>query len=171
MFKKEIEAAAAKYSLDKDVIASVIVQESAGFPFAVRYEPAFYRRYMANKGIDTLSGFVPSKHVPVNGVPNPSLDTELNLRSTSFGLMQVMGETARSIAQFKDPWLTKMLIPEIGIDVGCTVLRHYLSRAEGRYKQALSMYNSGTGNSERGLRYAEQVLTRIKNNKHLFVMK
>jgi soluble lytic murein transglycosylase-like protein len=40
-------AAAAAHSLDPALVCAVCEQESSWDPFAIRYEPAFYDRYVA----------------------------------------------------------------------------------------------------------------------------
>lgn len=117
-----IEAKAKAHGLDAALVAAVIEVESAGDPFAVRYEPNF-------------------KYVRV-GDAKPgacSTQTELNIQRTSWGLMQVMGSTARDFGL--TGWITTLVEPELGIEFGCRVL----AKKVGLFGEAqgLGAYNAG----------------------------
>lgn len=124
------------YGLDPTLVCAVIEQESGGDPWAIRFEPAFYEKYVASMGL------------------NP---TEAYSRSFSFGLMQVMGEVAREVG-FKGKWLSALCDPETGIDVGCRVLKLKLQKAKGDVARGLQFWNGG-GNPD----YASQVMARMGN--------
>lgn len=159
MFGPLINKHALAMGLRPDVVAAVIIQESNGEPFAARYEDAFYQALLANKKRQELAGFVP--------YPTPTLATEKRLRATSIGLMQVMGDSARWIGKVTANYLTVLCEPDIGIEVGCKVLKFYLDKERGDYHRALSRYNSGRPDSQRGMRYAEEVLGRVSRGEHL----
>src|SRR5712671_5546505 len=104
-------AVAVKYGLDTALVCAVCDHESAGWqPYAVRYEPGFYDRY-----ISTMHGLT---------------QTEKTMRATSFGLMQVMGQTAREYG-FSGHFLTELLDPETAILYGCRKLKHELDMHGG----------------------------------------
>ena len=105
-----VNTQALAHNLRTDIVACVIIQESGGDPFAIRWEPAFYNAHLAGKAAHDLSGFVPS--------PSPNLSTELLQRSMSFGLMQVLGDTARWCAKSTFPYLTVLCDPDKGVDAG-----------------------------------------------------
>lgn len=132
-----IERTAEKYDLDPELVAAVILQESSGEVSAGRYERAFYRRYLAGKGRKKLLGFVPQ------GV---TLETERVWRSQSWGLMQIMGQTARENG-FKEKWLCDLKDPWHNIEMGCKLLRKWLgsdsSNDTEAVKRALLRYNGG----------------------------
>ncbi len=73
--------AAGKYNLPENLILAIIDVESGGDPWAIRYEPAFYTRYIVGKPTKVFG--------PV------SKETEQKARATSWGLMQIMGQVAR----------------------------------------------------------------------------
>ena len=148
-------------NLRPDIVACVILQESGGDTMACRYEKQFYETYLANKAKAQLAGFVP---------PKASLDTEKNGRAISWGLMQVMGDTARWCAKFSGNFFTSLCDPDIGVRVGCLVLAHDLEMEKGNYIAALSRYNSGTSNSTLGLKYANEVLARALRKEHLTIL-
>lgn len=125
------------YQLDPPLVCSVAEQESSWNPFALRFEPAFYDRYM--KGITTIS------------------DTERHSRAFSWGLMQVMGQVARE-AGFKGMYLSMLSDPYSALDVGCRVLKGKLALHPGNIEAGLLSWNGG-GNIE----YGKQVLARVAN--------
>jgi len=128
--------------LDPALVCAVIEQESAWNPWAIRYEPAFYERYIA----------------PATGASNPhgSLsESEARARAFSWGLMQVMGQVARENG-FKDQFLSVLCDPEKGIAVGCRVLAKKLAAAGGNATRSLLAWNGGANPA-----YAQQVLARL----------
>lgn len=143
---------AVKYELKPEVVACVVLKESKGDTFAWRWEEKFWKDNLEDKRREELSGFVPP------GLP--SLYDEKQQRSSSYGLMQVLGETARWCAKFKGPYLTALCDPEIGMDVGCKVLRFYLDRAKGDYSKALKYYNGSQS-------YANEVLDMVARKEYL----
>lgn len=92
--------AAARHGLAPEIVCAVCEQESSWNPWAIRYEPAFRQRYVAPLGLPP---------------------TEEIARSTSWGLMQVMGETARE-AGFSEKFLSALADPATGLEFGCIVL-------------------------------------------------
>ncbi len=174
-----IRVKSAKYNLDPKVVAAIVLQESSGRIFASRYEPGFYRRYIGHLDKRDLLGHVPR---------TITLGTEKVHRSTSWGLMQIMGETARGQDFDKDD-MPELCLPENNIEIGCRYLRHllnldsnktlaeaqqtkffkdYLSKTpptepeeETRIKMALLRYNGG-GNHK----YPSHVISRVKRGEY-----
>lgn len=172
-----IRVKASKYELPIEIVCAIIWQESHGDGDAFRYEPGFYRRHLAQLKRHELSGFVPEKL--------PTLNTEKVCRATSWGAMQVLGETARAHG-FKDEKLWKLVYWENSLEFGCKYLRNrlnldskkklsecaelpffkqYLVKARLtedekilRYKMAFLRYNGG-GN----LLYPEEVWKHVTN--------
>jgi soluble lytic murein transglycosylase-like protein len=124
---------AAKYGLDPFLVCAVIEQESNWNPWAMRYEPGFFSRYIADKNLEA---------------------TEASARATSFGLCQVMGEVAREEG-FGGRFLTQLCDPDIGIEYGCRKLQQCFS-VHGDPETALLAFNGG-GNPD----YGKQVLARV----------
>ena len=116
-------AAARTHALPEELVCAVCDHESGGWdPFAVRYEPAFERRYD-----------------PVDPVKQP---TEHFARAVSFGLMQLMGETARELG-FVGKYLTQLCDPLTGIEFGCRKLARCMAARPADVRAALLMYNGG----------------------------
>jgi len=94
-----------KYSLPINLIKAIIEVESSGNKYAIRYEPNF--RW--TKNIDKYSGSYQSKA------------TEKNAQKTSWGLMQIMGGTARELG-YDETFLSGLLDERTNIELGCKYL-------------------------------------------------
>jgi len=154
MYRDLINAHALAHNLRPDVVAGIILQESNGDTFAWRFEEAFFEQRLRDLKREALSGWVPKQ----GGLP--SLFDEKVQRACSFGLMQVLGDTARWCGKAQTPFLTALCDPDMGIDVGCRVLSFYLGKGKGDYRTALKFYNGSWA-------YADKVLDRIKRNEHV----
>lgn len=118
-----IESKATKYNLDPDLVEAHILQESSGIPTATRFEPAFYERYV----------------LPVNLKDQ----VEARGRSTSFGLMQIMGQVARELG-YQGAWSGLMDI-DTNLEYGCKKLaKCYIKYGKKDIKEGIAAYNSGT---------------------------
>lgn len=129
--------AANQCGLEPALVAAVCEQESGWNPWAIRYEPAFYQKYI----------------VPLN----LKSATEAQARAFSYGLLQCMGEVARE-AGFKGVFLAELCDPEVNLEIGCKILKAKIDRAHGDVHQGLQFWNGG-GNPD----YADQVLARKVN--------
>ncbi len=146
-----IKKYASEYDLDNKIVYGVVMQESRGDQFAVRYEKHY-------KWIED-----PKKHKP----NICSTDTEIELQKMSFGLMQMMGGVFRQLGF--EGWLTKVMIdPYIQLDYGC----RFLARKIKRYglKGGVCSYNSGSPimdshNEYRNIGYYDKVISYSKELK------
>jgi soluble lytic murein transglycosylase-like protein len=135
-------AAALNAGLDPALMCALIAHESAGWKqYAVRYESGFYARY-----IDSMKGLNP---------------TEKTLRATSFGLCQIMGQTARELG-FGGDYLTELLDPLENCKFGCRKLKACLDNEGQDVRRALLRYNGG-GNAH----YPDLVLIHYKDYAYL----
>jgi soluble lytic murein transglycosylase-like protein len=111
--------AAAAQTLDPNLVCAVVEQESAWNPWAMRYEPAFFTKYVAPLYTN-----------------NKIAATEAYSRGFSWGLMQVMGQVARETG-FDALFLSSLCDPEQGLAVGCKVLRKKFDAMAGDPTRAL----------------------------------
>ena len=109
---------AAAHTLDAALVCAVIEQESSWNPYAMRYEPTFFSRYVAPLYTN-----------------NKITASEAWARGFSWGLMQVMGQVAREhgFAASEHPFLSELCDPEQGITVGCRVLSAKLALASNDF--------------------------------------
>ena len=121
-YRQEIEAAAARFGLDPDLVEAIVLTESAGKTHAYRYEPQFWAKYLA---------------------PKPEWQHEHPERvSASYGLMQVLYVVAKEVG-FKQSAPEYLFVPDIGLEFGCRKLRQLLDWSKGNREQALAAYNGG----------------------------
>jgi soluble lytic murein transglycosylase-like protein len=129
-------AAATAHNLDPALVCAICEQESSWNPWALRFEPAFERRYI---------------HPALPQAPT----TEELCLAISWGLMQVMGQVAREHG-FAGASLASLCDPATAVDVGCRVFAAKLSAAGGRIENALLLWNGGSNQV-----YPSQVLSRL----------
>ena len=130
------------HQLFPQVVAAICEQESGWNPYEVRFEPAWYNR---TDWDSLLKGWTYPRM--------ESQESERVCRSMSWGLMQVLGQTARERG-FQD-WLPVLADPATGLEWGCRTLAFKMSRTEGNISQALELYNGGANPN-----YAAEVLAR-----------
>jgi soluble lytic murein transglycosylase-like protein len=134
-------AAAQRHALSAQLVCAVVEQESAWNTWALRYEPAFYSRYVEpqlSRGQITTEG-------------------EARARAFSWGLMQVMGQVAREQG-FAGASLAALCDAATGLDVGCRVLAAKMAAAAGNVPRALLLWNGGANQG-----YPATVLARMPN--------
>jgi soluble lytic murein transglycosylase-like protein len=127
------QTAARKYGLQAALVCAVIEQESSWDATALRMEPLFYLRYVQ----------------PLRLPP-----TESVMRSTSFGLMQILGQVARELG-YRDSF-DALCDVETNLELGCHHLGNKLDAAGGDVTKGLLLWNGG-GNAL----YPVQVMARI----------
>jgi len=115
-----------KYNLDPYLVYGIIQSESSEMPDAMRYERNFHRWLMMRKPELTF----------VESCP----------RSFSYGLMQILGQTAIETGFSDRPW-DDLFIPEVNINLGCKFLRSLLDNLDGDTQLAIAGYNAGLGSA------------------------
>ena len=146
MTREELVALARRvahtHNLWPELVCAVCEQESGWNPWAIRFEPAFFERYVQ----------------PLYASGRIS-ETEARARAFSWGLMQVMGQVARE-SGFTGEFLPALCDPEVGLELGCQLLARKLALADGNVSKALLLWNGG-GNPS----YPDQVLARAQKCK------
>lgn len=123
---------ALQHKIPPAIFLGLIEQESAFNTFSMRFEPAFHVRY---------EGTV--------------LDTEHVARATSYGLCQVMGQTARELG-YNGPFLSALCDEITGMTYGAKKLANCFSNNRSS-SEALLHYNGGSNKL-----YPVQVLEKSK---------
>lgn len=132
------ERAAQAENLDSALVCAVVEQESGWNPWAMRYEPQFFAKYVAPLYTNNKIGA-----------------TEAYARGMSWGLMQVMGQTAREKGA-NSLYLSTLCDPAVGLAIGCRILRQKLDAAKGDIRAALQAWNGGANPD-----YANEVLAHL----------
>ena len=127
-----IQEAALAAGLPISIVRGVVCTESSGNTGATRREPEFYERYIK----DTWPG-----------------DWG---RATSWGLMQIMGQTARERG-FRGEF-GELLTPEIGLYWGCRQLNVLKERyfAKHGWAGVIAAYNAGSPRKRDDGKYVNQ---------------
>ena len=159
-----VVTAATRHGLDACVLAALVMQESAGDPLAIRFEPHYrwlwdvyswepFRRLTAEEA--GLS------HPPADfrGVTGASAPTEWAAQRTSWGLCQVMGAVAREHG-FRGRFLSALLEPELGAEYGAIHLAKMLRKWD--LPEALSAYNAGSPTEANDATYVRPILRRAE---------
>lgn len=133
---------AARHNLDPALICAIIEQESAWNPWAIRFEPQFFAKYIGP--------------LFTNNKIDPPTNTEAYSRAYSWGLMQVMGQSARERG-YDGEFLSALCDAATGLEAGCNLFAHKLAAAQGKVARALDLWNGGANPD-----YATQVLTRAE---------
>ena len=141
-----LEPYCSQYNLDVPLMYLVAIAESGGNPWAYRYEAKYY---------DVLT----RKNIPEKHVYPPTLLSERVGRATSWGLFQIMGQTAREHG-FKHQYLTVLLDKKINIEMACKIFAAKLLLAKGEIHKALTYWNGSP-------QYADRILTLYNKAKEL----
>lgn len=124
---QEIRQSANTFGLSQTLIAAICQKESAGNCRAMRYEPGYKWLYEEEYW---------AKHM------GTTVETERELQKFSWGIMQIMGATAREYGF--DEQLPVLLNPEDGIHYGVKFLFHKVQKYNGNTVKAIAAYNAGS---------------------------
>jgi soluble lytic murein transglycosylase-like protein len=125
-----IDAKAKQYVIDSALVKAIIEVESGWDETSFKFEKSLYEKYIQKP--DSFKVVAPE-----------TIDTTLVLLSSSMGLMQILGSTARSIGF--NQRLSDLFKPEINIDIGCRYLAMLWKNYYNKYgiKGVISAYNAG----------------------------
>jgi soluble lytic murein transglycosylase-like protein len=138
-YRDEIERIADSFALPPSLVAAVIQEESRFEPWAARTEPHYKRKAIVQEQARAWAKRYRNL---------PTYETELDDRSRSLGLMQVMGQLAREQG-FTGRYLSEMHLPQNATAHGAKRLRVLLDRYQSDTLSAVSAYNQGN-NRKRG---------------------
>lgn len=126
-----IREAADVHGHPRELLRAMVQQESTFQPYRNRFEQDFYDTYVKGRKLD----YVPPLCLPI---------TEALGRATSWGLLQVMGATARQFG-FRG-WFPELCIPEVGLEWGCRYLADLRRKFGGEgWPVVVRAYNGGPG--------------------------
>ncbi len=125
---------AAAQGVDPQLVEAIALVESGGRPDAFRFEQTFYDQYIKGK-TTAASPFGP-------------------LAACSFGVMQILLETACELGFRDEPW--QLFFMPIGLSWGTKYLKTLLEWADGHQDRAILAYNSGPAHVEPSPPYADQ---------------
>lgn len=121
--------AAESSEIDPDIFIALILNESSGNPLATRWERKFYIRYISDKQFDAMGG-----NQPINLDPYQE-SLERLCRAVSWGLTQVMGQTAREHG-FRGRYLWELLDVETNVCLGARIFAHKREQQRKLYSNA-----------------------------------
>lgn len=138
---------ASAFGLDPLMVAAVVMQESGGNRWAARIEQKSKLWFtLFGRSREQMAGWCPT----VGQLPE--LWDEVCWRASSWGYMQVLGETARVLG-FQGQYLGELYDPTVNIRYGCAYLGRCLRRARLtvtsgdkilEYNSAFLFYNGGS---------------------------
>lgn len=144
---------AKKHEIDPNLIMAIVTVESAWNPWACRYEPLFASRLAGNIKIHTEVVRLAERNCI-------TVETEYVFQSTSFGLMQIMGASARDLG-YLGP-LSALFDPQLNLEWGCIKVRQLLDRYPN-LEDAIASYNGGSPRRDPVLQRLEPQLQEYVN--------
>lgn len=112
-------------NVDALLISAIVIKESGGNRWAQQYQPDYPYVHKVSEFARAIGC---------------SYTTELHMQRTSWGLMQIMGGTARSLG-FRG-WFGELLDPETNLRFGARYLVQ-LKKTYGLETDVISSYNQG----------------------------
>ena len=141
--ENKIKKWASTYALPFKVVKALVLIESGGDTWAVRFEKK-WRWYLSPKTW--------AKLVQVSEA------TETVCQQMSWGLCQVMGSVSRELGHSQD--ISQLCDPDTGLKYGCIKLKNEIDRW-GSLEKGLAAYNAGNPNSKMGKEYALKVMRKV----------
>ena len=151
--------AAKEFKIAPELFIALILNESSGNPLATRWERRFYIRYICDKPLHQIGGNQPAE------IDNYQETIERLCRAYSWGLCQIMGQTAREFG-FRGRSLWELLDSDTNTKLGAQIFAHKRDQAlkknpnatdQERDRLTLLAYNGGGD-----LEYPERVHKRLQ---------
>lgn len=121
-----IQRAAGANGIDSKLIYAIVLQESMGNPWLTRYEPNWKYFYYPEF-------FSKTNHV--------TTETETIMQATSWGLMQIMGSSARELGFASE--MTKLISPDTSLLFGCKKIKQLSAKCSNQ-NDLIASYNAGS---------------------------
>lgn len=134
--KKIAKIKSQKYDIPLNLILAIASIESRSYPYALRYEPGYFKRYVSQA--PETYGYT-------------SMETERRALAMSWGSMQIMGGTARMMG-FKGVSLAELVDPEVNLEFSVKYLAHLRDKyyAEHGWEGVIAAYNAGSPRKKNG---------------------
>lgn len=151
-----------KYQVPYDLALSIVEQESGGRNLCFRHEPHLHKDYSLKVFVVESAKFYAKKN-------HVSVASEMILRASSLGLMQILGQKAREMGFESD--LMDLCVPENGLEYGVRVLSDLMKKYPNE-TDVIASYNAGsprllsTG-SYVNQRYVDEVSARLREKRKL----
>lgn len=140
-FQNEIFRVARKHGLPPALLAAFVQQESRFDQWATRTEPHYKKKKVV---INEAKAWTKKS----GGIP--TVNTEIDDRSRSYGLGQVMGQKAREQG-FDSKYLAALYDPEKNINAIALEVKRVFRVYPGDTLSAISAYNQGNNRKENGI--------------------
>jgi soluble lytic murein transglycosylase-like protein len=162
-----ISSIAESYELDPQLVLGLVDVESSGDRWAWNPEPRYryFWNVRANLPFRSVSAAEIATEIPPSDFPSLAgdRDQEWWAQQASWGLMQIMGATARENG-FSGRYLTQLCEIDLNLRIGCTILKNLKGWSKGDMARMLAAYNGGRrGNivpPYRNVAYATKVINR-----------
>lgn len=149
-----ILGASREFGVDPFLLSAIAWQESVFVPNTQRYEDSFYEKYVKKMAYLDLKKQYPKQK---NNILDISL--EKHGLATSWGFIQVMGQTARELGH-RGP--LPDLLGYTGVQYGCRYFNKKFTKYGQDFEMALSAYNAGSETEHNRESYVEPVMARWK---------
>lgn len=142
-----VRQVASLHGLDATVMCALVEQETLWNPWVNRYEQGFENDY-GKTIIPEAQQFAKTALFEV------STSTEIKNRCNSWGLGQILGQTAREFGFTGE--MARLTDPQTGLEYACRKFADCLKRSAGNLQNALARYNGGSNPL-----YSSQVIERM----------
>lgn len=140
-FQKEITKVARKYNIPPALLTAFVQKESAFSKWAGRVELHYKKKQVVIREAKAWSK-------KKKGIP--TFNTELDDRSRSYGLGQIMGQSAREQG-YDSTFLATLYEPEINLTEVCKKIRSLFDRYGTDTLSVISAYNQGNNRKKGGV--------------------
>src|SRR5271169_5283955 len=149
-----IVSASTRFGVDPCFLAAIVMQESSGNTWAVRYEKDYRWLMDVETGKPFTGSMNPATFPAPDGV---SSWTEWISQHTSWGLGQVMGATARDLL-YAEKFLSGLCDPATGAEYAARLIARIMEKYKD-LRDVASAYNAGSASVSNQATYVTPVMT------------